>query len=270
MHFLTIGSLFYLFGAIIAIRCGPAITYLHELSTLITLVVWLFLVASMDDEDCPLWQMVVVDFLVWYQIAAFGNRVWTHFPKRLAWWITGVNAGLLSLLSAAWIATHGLSFAPEDVFASTSWSQHICVFFAVANFMDMANGRVWYPRDQSWLLTWIHHPFFIVVMILALTGWGHPAPYPNLFMIMMIEELPTYVLAQGCIVPGLRSDWGFGVSFFVLRILFHAYVLFELVRLETVTLLSPIACIFALACLLHVKWFSDWARKYAVGKPHKN
>ena len=42
-------------------------------------------------------------------------------------------------------------------------------------------------------------------------------------MIVTLEELPTWLLAAGAMFPSLRTDLGFGASFFLLRICYHFY-----------------------------------------------
>ena len=84
-------------------------------------------------------------------------------------------------------------------------------------------------------------------------------PHAGGFTLCMIEEIPTFLLALGSIFPSCRTDIGFGITFFIFRVLYHGYVLcFQIyfgVHMFAVT-------ITFFSMLLHVFWFYGWASKY--------
>ena len=92
-------------------------------------------------------------------------------------------------------------------------------------------------------------------------------PFSNLFLLAAIEELPTFLLALGSMFSVFRTDLGFGLSFFLLRICYHLY-LFTLgmkIGIET-----PVIGVFVLTLTMHLNWFYAWVSKYGVAKKKKD
>jgi len=134
-----------------------------------------------------------------------------------------------------------------------------CIFFGVANVMDIALGSIFYSRHFSILTTYFHHTIFTWLMVFAITTHGGfvntPTPFVPSFVIALIEEIPTFLLALGTVFPVFRSDLAFGVTFFWLRIVFH---LFYLSYCLSWSVYQPIIWMFVLSTVLHVMWFKDW------------
>lgn len=84
------------------------------------------------------------------------------------------------------------------------------------------------------------------------------------FVFMLIEEIPTFILALGSAFSVFRSDLGFGISFFLLRICYHTYFL-------VYGLISGVdfvvTFLFILTLTMHLNWFYTWVIKY--GNPSK-
>ena len=55
-------------------------------------------------------------------------------------------------------------------------------------------------------------------------------------------------------------DIGFGVSFFILRIVYHVIVMYFSITSGIDN--APIAC-FVLALVMHLNWFYTWMMKYS-------
>ncbi|KAF7728537.1 hypothetical protein EC973_005941 [Apophysomyces ossiformis] len=74
----------------------------------------------------------------------------------------------------------------------------------------------------------------------------------SLFAAVSLIELPTVVLAVGSLRQRWRSDFLFAFSFFVLRLLFHAWMIVALKQHHRIQSLWIIAVgVFG----LHVYWF---------------
>lgn len=191
--------------------------------------------------------------------------------KRFAWLISLMNSGLLLIVGAIF-TTIRLSEHPElllqqymevTVFHSlNNYCALVCLWFALANIFDLAVGSVFYPKYVGFLTGWVHHSAFIWIMYACTSGntpWGPVRPFSSLFLFHCIEELPTFLLALGSMFPSLRSDLGFGVTFFLFRILLHLYMFVYLYRLQCDTIVTVI---FFLTTLLHLNWFGTWVTKY--------
>jgi hypothetical protein len=74
-------------------------------------------------------------------------------------------------------------------------------------------------------------------------------------MLSCLEELPTLILGVGSIVPALRSDMGFGASFFVLRIVYHGFLMSQSLYVRVDPIQSGL---FGLTMIMHFFWFKGW------------
>ena len=142
------------------------------------------------------------------------------------------------------------------------------------------------------LTAYIHHPVFIWMSYFCVTGNGyfvHARPFCNAFLALYVIEVPIFFLSLGSIFPSLRTDIGFGVTFFLLRICLHAYMVCVFVHyvIRCISLFnqllcfilsqaslayysdvdSPIMVLYLLTLCLHLFWFTNWFSKY--GKKEK-
>lgn len=195
------------------------------------------------------------------------------FPdeKKLAWVITIANSFLTMLLGVFYLyekVSHDdryLTFGDKghDMFYSQSnVSALLCLWFALANIFDLGLGLIFYRAQLNWLTAYVHHPIYIWIMYACTTGdcgYKQEIPFSATFALTVIEELPTLLLGLGSISSSLRTDIGFGLSFFILRILFHGYVgLYCWFSGGERVLLG----IFILTMLMHLNWFGAWVTKY--------
>ena len=84
-------------------------------------------------------------------------------------------------------------------------------------------------------------------------------PFAKSFLTLYIEELPTFLLALGSVFPGLRTDMGFGITFFLFRVCYHGYMGCLSYKSNVDT---PVVVLYALTFLLHCFWFYSWVSKY--------
>jgi hypothetical protein len=138
----------------------------------------------------------------------------------------------------------------------------ICIWFGLANIADFGYGLLLYPDQLGVLTTYVHHTLFIWLMYFAPTGNGlfvTSTPFTPAFCAMLIEEIPTFLLALGSVFPSMRTDLGFGLTFFIFRIVYHAYfTLYSIYSLMS----PPIIVLYLLTLTLHVNWFYSWITKY--------
>ncbi len=186
-----------------------------------------------------------------------------------------------------------LSDAPDDLdgfwIKRDNFGGAIMIWFCVFNFMDIIVGSLLARECLDPLTTWVHHPFFSFLMVVGLTGNLFPfgdhlvaqlgatlgtqhgltvfmrstvlpamstPTYTGPFVCSIVEELPTFFLALGSVFPSLRSDIAFGLTFFVLRIVFQALLFFSYRPWNFGKL------ILGLPFLMHIFWFRSWSQKY--------
>ncbi len=193
--------------------------------------------------------------------------------KRLAWIISVVNSGVMTAAGFYYLSfklsidAHFFSMIPQNIVHfndRTDFTTLVCLWFALANLVDIVFGLFYYPKYLGVLTAYIHHSVFIWMMFAATTGNGlfmTVTPFAPAFCNVLIEEFPTFLLAVGSVVPSLRTDIGFGLSFFLLRIVYHIYFLIyaATIKVQTVEL-----TIYILTLLLHLNWFYSWITKYGV------
>jgi hypothetical protein len=67
------------------------------------------------------------------------------------------------------------------------------------------------------------------------------------------------VFIIGSVFPSMRTDLGFGATFFIFRICYHAYIFAYAIYSQVYT---PIIIMYALTLILHINWFYTWMIKY--------
>ena len=92
-------------------------------------------------------------------------------------------------------------------------------------------------------------------------NWAISNRFTLLFSLFLVEEFPTFLLGLGSINKDLRTDYGFGGTFFVLRILYHSihfYTIFFLWSRDPEGKMDVIRFNMVLTMSLHLYWFSGW------------
>jgi hypothetical protein len=138
----------------------------------------------------------------------------------------------------------------------------VSIWFTLANIFDLLFGLIFYRKYLDPLTAYVHHIVYIWILVTGMTGHGGIAmfePYCAGPVYMFIEEMPTFMLALGSVFPAYRTDIGFGVTFLLLRLVYHGYMLLYSVYLGA----SPVVpFMFSLTMCLHVYWYYAWCTKY--------
>lgn len=228
---------------------------------------------SFDLVPDDLIQATIVFTLVIIFVFALGLIQFAEEKRRLSWVISLLGSSSMSVLGVIYLAhliprypgflSMDLSVSKSLFLAVDNFAAYVCLWFALVNFFDLLLGAIFYRKYLDPLTALVHHPVFIWIMYSSCTGRVFSAeagePYARLFMLMCIEEIPTFLLALGAVVPALRSDLGFGASFLALRLLFHIYFFVYAVRLGVPTV---VVVLLSLTTTLHAFWFKNWALKY--------
>lgn len=124
------------------------------------------------------------------------------------------------------------------------------LYFISYLICDCVIGSIDYPKYLQTLSGYTHHIAYIIINMISLITGKYP-----LYMLYMIEELPTILLSIGSYNKEYRSDNLFGLTFFLTRIVYHI-VLTWLLRNDTV-----IVTFSMMVLPLHVYWFYGWCRQ---------
>lgn len=200
--------------------------------------------------------------LAWYVVGRFVTQRATSSPeewaKSRAWLLTFASALCLTVVGAP-LAARLTVASDADFLAAThadgGISRHAVIFFAVEMILDLAIGSLDYPGHLDVLSGWAHHTFFLLA--------GQPTlafGASGFFLGMSIVELPTLLLAVGSLNRPWRVDLPFGISFFLLRIVYTTYYF---VRLVLISRLRMLPAFVAIALLLNAFWFRSWLVSYA-------
>eukprot|EP01038_Epipyxis_sp_PR26KG_P006523 gene6523-8964_t len=215
----------------------------------------------------------VIFSLILSLICLAGQSVFPKDPKKLCWVVSSVNSFCCTVIGIVYLYVKApkykdfFFYGPEGLLIFHNLdniSALVCLWFTLANIFDIGFGLIYYPKYIQLLTGYIHHSVYIWLMHTAVTGNGIfllAKPFAPAFAFMLIEEMPTFFLGLGSMFPNLRTDIGFGSTFFLFRILFHGYMLTYSVFSKAQTV---IIVMYTLTLLLHVHWFSTWITKYGV------
>lgn len=241
----------------------------------------LFDIFEYNLSNRQVWLSALIFSMVLVSIGIYATTQYKDAPKKMAWIVSMFNSGFMTLIGMFYMY-HSM---PSDVNVLIMGSHGrgyfhgidnvsflVCLWFAMANAFDLALGFAYYRKYLDPLTAYVHHPVFIWIMSMAATGNGWfftTEQFGPGFALMLIEELPTFLLALGYVFSQFRTDIGFGVTFFSLRIVYHIYMfLFAIWSGASATVLF----LYSLTTTLHVYWFSSWFRKYgskAFSSRHK-
>jgi len=191
--------------------------------------------------------------------------------KTLSWVLSCFNSGITSCIGIAYLClkadassnplnvlTYALNGGKEVFHCRDNLAILTCLWFAMFNVTDILFGLVFYSEKLDIQTAYIHHPVYIWIMIASTTGQGGFATFEffsSAFVLMCLEELPTFVLALGSVFPSMRNDLGFGGSFFLTRILYHGFMIFCALKNKANTV---VLVLYSLTLLLHIHWFYSW------------
>ncbi|KAJ3034255.1 hypothetical protein HDV00_005248 [Rhizophlyctis rosea] len=173
--------------------------------------------------------------------------------KSRAWILTFVAAIIMSLASLPFLHSHILlgrfSMAQSPLVDST-FARWTCGFFVAYLLCDLGLGRALYPSQMNFWSGYFHHTLY-TFMVIGLLAAGVPGG----FCTMGILELPTAVMALGCLDKKFRNDAAFGATFFLTRIVIHAYFIVDLYYSFPG---RGLWMVLAGVMPLHVMWFKGW------------
>jgi hypothetical protein len=207
----------------------------------------------------------------------FQPRAETKFimkRKKMAWCISLGNSFFCTLFSIIYIMNRCPKYYnliphfPRDrelrdtfLYGTDDFAVLVCIFFAVGNATDILIGHILYNRHLSYLTTYAHHISYMWLVYFAITSNGiftsTTSPFAPGLVFALVEELPTFLMSLGSVFPSLRTDLGFGLTFFLFRVVFHVFWLFYMIRMKVFYQII-ILCTFTLT--IHLHWFFAWCK----------
>ena len=193
----------------------------------------------------------------------FVNIIKPDMTEKQKAYVMSIKSSLAMFLVGIYFNYHYFTskFNEQEFFnilnnkGSLNFGKVIVLYFTAYLIMDVYIGSKEYPKYMKSLSGNIHHGIYTVINLLSL----YIGVYP-LYLLNMLSEAPTFLLAIGNFDSKLRDDNFFGATFFLTRIVYHI-VLLWFFRKHTL-----LVCISFAALCLHIYWFSGWMKKYGFKK----
>jgi len=187
--------------------------------------------------------------------------------KRRAWILTLANSVVMTIggslcLVYLFISANHLSVVSESaIVVDTPLCRQVLMFFIVYCTLDLLIGFFQYGELMTFLFGWCHHVGYI-----ALCGWVLKEHISLAFGIFAVLEAPTAILAAGQVKKEWRRDLSYGLTFFALRLAYHAFLLTRFYRFE---IYSKLWVFVVLTLLLHLHWWRNWVKSFFFKKQSK-
>lgn len=168
--------------------------------------------------------------------------------KQISWLLTFASSLVCTIISMPCFYRFIASGGDMRLLGiEEGWQTAMVCFFITYLALDLSLGSIYYRRRITVLTGWFHHTLYIFVLT-----WFLRMRTASFFCTAAILELPTLILAIGSLCKSLRCDILFATSFFLLRLVFHVWMIGALKyyhRIENLWLV-------AVAILpLHLYWF---------------
>ncbi|KAF7369394.1 hypothetical protein MVEN_00268300 [Mycena venus] len=171
------------------------------------------------------------------------------FPsaRQRAWVLTTIASALMTASSVPFVADYVWRGGVLGVQGREEISEAVNRFFQAYLTADMLVGFFCYRSQIGFLTGWVHHVVYIGITEVAVRcGWAH------IFCLAAVMELPTFLLGASTLLPALRSNALFALTFFATRICFHLALIGSYAM--TPGLRTP-AAILVTVFPLHAMWF---------------
>ena len=170
------------------------------------------------------------------------------FEKQASWFLTMMSSLICTIVSTPFVIQFVYSdFNMELLSTDNRFHTGFVCFFITYLILDLGLGCLFYRQRITLMTGWVHHLFYIVTLL-----WFLRLQISSMFTIVSILELPTLILAAGSMVHEWRSDFLFGSTFFVLRLVAHAWMMIALKKYHRIQFMWIIALVIY---PLHVYWF---------------
>ena len=199
--------------------------------------------------------LVVLSCCVFLLMSFLALEAQIVHEKAKSWIIMMISSTILSFFGcrAYYLTEANNLWSLDHIYGEDFISRCVLLFFVSTNIMDLAVGYFYYRKFLDPVTSFCHHTFYLVFMYVLLVHH-----YSRGFLLCFFMEIPTTILGIGSVYKEYRSDIGFGITFFLCRLLFNAYLAYQLYCLSPEGNIWK-TCVFVL--LLHCHWFYSWANK---------
>jgi hypothetical protein len=140
----------------------------------------------------------------------------------------------------------------EKINGTDAFILQLSVLNLMAYFItDCIVGYNKYHKYMCNLTGYFHHIVYIIVSIVSFR-----INAVGLYILYLIEELPTIFLSTGSYNQLLRKDYTFGLTFFLTRIIYHVFLTW---RFKSNFMFAIMG---VLSLSVHSYWFKNWCSKY--------
>lgn len=170
------------------------------------------------------------------------------FEKQVSWYLTLVSSLICTIVSIPFVIQffhHDLDM--ELLATDNQFHTGFICFFSSYLILDLGLGYIYYRNRITLATGWVHHLFYIVLLT-----WFLRLQVSSLFTATSILELPTLILAAGSMQHEWRSDFLFGSTFFILRLVAHAWMMVNLKKYHRIEFMWIVALVIY---PLHIYWF---------------
>ena len=185
-------------------------------------------------------------------------------PKERCWILTAVNSAVtpaLSIRSLFRVVNNRWEYGV--VGGCSRSSRFATVFFAAYLVCELFVSSVEYRRYVSLVMGYVHHVTYLFLCYHLLSN-----NRTNVLAMSLLEELPTLILACSRLgrfghrtrAAANASDFAFGVSFVVTRVVFHLYVQHHMFQLRHDPDMGHYWVIMMASFGLNVYWLLAWWR----------
>ncbi|KAJ6564283.1 hypothetical protein B0H19DRAFT_1258742 [Mycena capillaripes] len=142
--------------------------------------------------------------------------------RQRAWVLTTIASAFMTLSSLPFIVDYATRGGVAGVQMRTDAAIAVNRFFQAYLCADMVVGGLFYRAQINFLTGWVHHVVYLGIAEIAIRcAWAH------VFCLCAVMELPTFLLGASTLLPTLRSNTLFALTFLATRILFHLVLLFS-------------------------------------------
>jgi hypothetical protein len=208
---------------------------------------------------------VAIFSFIFTAVGILGVTVFKNDKRKMAWTISLLNSFVLTIAGGAYFISHIPAFVSNGraaFHAVDDAAVLISLWLCLGNIFDLVFGLTFYRSHLDPLTAYVHHTLYVWITIVGAFGTDGFQKYDAFaggLASLMIEEFPTFLLAVGTVFPSLRTDMGFGGSFFLFRVLFHA----AMMAYSYCSGVSPLVKgLYVVTMTMHLFWFTSWVRKY--------
>ncbi|KAI7882891.1 hypothetical protein K492DRAFT_185640 [Lichtheimia hyalospora FSU 10163] len=168
--------------------------------------------------------------------------------KQISWLLTFASSLVCTIISTPcfyrfWRSGWDIRLLGVE----STWHTASVCFFITYLILDLTMGSLYYRRRITFLTGWFHHTLYILILL-----WFLRLRTASFFCTAAILEVPTLILALGSLKQSWRCDFLFASTFFVLRLVMHAWMIHELKQHHRVQSLWMVAVV---VFPLHLYWF---------------